>query len=294
NFTATIDWGDGTTEPAGDITLVETSGGEGVATTGTIEAEHAYADDGVYTVGVTVYDDNGGSHYDSFVVTVNNVDPTLDVGPDQTVDEGEFVSLGSNGFSLPVGHGVQDVPAVAGAAVFADPGFDHDVSPDTYDTVENFTATIDWGDGTTEPAGDITLVETSGGEGVATTGTIEAEHAYADDGVYTVGVTVYDDDGGSHYDSFVVTVNNVVPTITGITGTETVEEGTAFSLAGLGWAIEDPGFDNPLNPAVPTEVEETFTATYTVDWGDRAPPLPQDAAIVDRVSGGEGVMTVAD
>ena len=53
---------------------------------------------------------------------------------------------------------------------------------------EDFSATIDWGDGTTEPAADIALVETPGGEGVLTTGTIDAEHAYADAGTYTVTV----------------------------------------------------------------------------------------------------------
>ena len=38
-----------------------------------------------------------------------------------------------------------------------------------------------------------------------TTGTIDATHAYADNGVYTVTVTVKDDDGNEVSDTFAVT-----------------------------------------------------------------------------------------
>ena len=155
---------------------------------------------------------------------------------------------------------------------------------------ETFTASIDWGDGTTEPVTDISLPWTTGSEGVDTAGAIQASHAYADNGIYTVTVTVYDDDEGFDTETFTVTVNNVSPEISGVTGNESVDEGSAFTLAELGWAIEDPGFDNPDNAT--GEVEETFTGTYTVDWGDGTPV--ESAAIVDRVSGEEGVLTVAD
>ena len=53
---------------------------------------------------------------------------------------------------------------------------------------------IDDGDVYVEPAGDITLVELPGGEGVLTTGPIQAQHAYGDNGTYTVTVRVRDDD----------------------------------------------------------------------------------------------------
>ena len=259
DFTATIDWGDGHTEPAAEITLDETPGSEGVLTTGTIDATHAYADNGVYTVTVTVKDDDGNEVSDTFTVTVNNVDPTLDAGQDQTVDEGTFITLDP--------------------ATFTDPGFDNAAGG----TSEDFTATIDWGDGHTEPAAEITLDETPGSEGVLTTGTIDATHAYADNGVYTVTVTVKDDDGNVVSDTFTVTVNNVSPTLT-VVGSQAIDEGATLAIDDIG-VFTDPGFDNSGNPA--GEVEERFT--YSIDWGDGT--TVDMGTVTDFTTGSEGVVS---
>jgi hypothetical protein len=117
-----------------------------------------------------------------------NVAPTVVAGEDQTVAEGTFITLDP--------------------ATFTDPGFD--LSPTSQ---ENFTATINWGDGTSEPLDDITLVEVPGRPGVLTTGTIQAQHAYADNGTYTVTITVTDDDGDAGSDSLTVMVGNLAPII---------------------------------------------------------------------------------
>ena len=45
-------------------------------------------DNGIYTVTVTVMDDDGGVTVQTFEVTVNNVAPSLTVPPNQTVNEG--------------------------------------------------------------------------------------------------------------------------------------------------------------------------------------------------------------
>ena len=221
NFTATVDWGDGTSEPAGDITLVETSGGEGVLTTGTVQASHAYGDNGSYSVTVCVTDDDEATSCYTSTVNVNNVVPAVDAGVVQTADEGTFISLDP--------------------ATFSDPGFDNSAAP----TRENFTATVDWGDGTSEPAGDITLVETSGGEGVLTTGSVQASHAYGDDGLYTVKVCVTDDEEATNCDTTTVNVNNVAPTVDA-GAVQTTDEGTFISLDPA--TFSDPGFDNPAAP----------------------------------------------
>ncbi len=52
--------------------------------------------------------------------------------------------------------------------------------------LDTHTSVFDWGDGTTSPAG---IVEADG------TGTASAGHTYASPGAYTIGVTVWDDDG---------------------------------------------------------------------------------------------------
>jgi PKD repeat protein len=62
--TVTVDWGDGTT---GD----------------SLTASHRFDDDGTYTLVVTARDDDGGAGGDTLTVTVHNVAPTVDAGPDR-------------------------------------------------------------------------------------------------------------------------------------------------------------------------------------------------------------------
>src|SRR5262249_10349311 len=61
-YTATLDWGDGTIANA-SVAAGQVSGG------------HAYADDGAYTVTVTVTDNTGFSGSDTLIATVSNVSP---------------------------------------------------------------------------------------------------------------------------------------------------------------------------------------------------------------------------
>ena len=239
-FFYTIDWGDGTTTEFGSPTI-DTPGEPGVPTAGSFDGSHVYADNGVYTVTVTVTDDDGGSTSETFDVTVNNVAPTLVVSEDQEVDEGELLEITDIGS-------------------FTDPGFDN---PENVggEVEETFFYTIDWGDGTTTEFGSPTI-DTPGSPGVPTAGSFDGSHVYADNGVYTVTVTVIDDDGGSTSETFNVTVNNVAPTLV-VSEDQEVEAETVLELPDIG-TFTDPGFDNPLN--VGGEVEETFI--YTIDWGD--------------------------
>jgi PKD repeat protein len=228
--TATVDWGDGSAVE--NPTIFSASG------SGALSGTHVYGDDGVYTVTVTVSDDDGGSDTQSFTVTVNNVPPVLVVAVDQAVDEGEELDLSAIGGAPPLG-------------LFIDNGF-HDTH----------NATINWGDGSAAEAGTIFFAQGSGAIG--------GKHTYADDGVYTVTVTVTDDDGGSDTQSFFVTVSNVAPTFTeiGLSAT-TIGEGQALSLDAL---FSDPGFDNELNPnpAMPPDIVDPLheSFTYDINWGD--------------------------
>ena len=194
-FTYEIDWGDGHSTGVLDVVNV-TPGYPGSDTTGSFDGTHTetYADNGTYTVRVTVYDDDGGSDFETFTVTVDNVDPTLTATVTPSVlDEGDTVAV---------------------TASFSDPGFDNPANPAVPpEKAETFTYEIDWGDGHSTGVLDVVNV-TPGYPGSDTTGFFDGTHTYADNGTYTVRVTVYDDDGGSDFETFTVTVDNVSPTLT--------------------------------------------------------------------------------
>jgi len=170
---------------SGDTHTIEWDFGDGGTATGPLTPAHVYADDGVYPVTLTVTDDDGGVASDALTVRVSNVPPALTVVGDQTVNEGELLSLPDIG-------------------TFTDPGFDNGLNVGG-ELVETFAYTIDWGDGT-PPDGGAATIDAPGAPAVPTTGSFDGSHVYADDGTYTVTVTVTDDDGGSDAEQFNVTV----------------------------------------------------------------------------------------
>jgi len=174
---------------------------------GSITAIHVYADDGTYTVVVRVCDDDGGCGEDTANVTVMNVAPTVVIGMNATsIIEGDSVTF---------------------TATASDPGFDFALAG----TLEDFTATVDWDDGTVEL---VALTETPGSPGVLTILDLGSlTHTYGDDGDYLVTVTVCDDDGGCSSDSLLVTVTNADPSILGFSVTGTVA--ARLRVAGEKW-----------------------------------------------------------
>ncbi|HEX8684806.1 MAG TPA: PKD domain-containing protein, partial [Ardenticatenaceae bacterium] len=197
--TATINWGDGTATEAGTVT--ETPFGPPGSTsgmTGKIAGSHVYADNGSYSVEFCATDDDGGRACDTVVITVRNVAPTVNAGPDQTLNEGDTSTLA--------------------LARFNDKG-----------TLDTHTATINWGDGTQVNA---TVTESPFGPPGSTAGangTVSGSHIYGDNGTYTVNVCVTDDDGAKTCDTIVVTVNNVNPVLTlDKTGAVSTAGGLAF------------------------------------------------------------------
>ena len=63
--------------------------GDGAAVQNTLDPTHTYADDGIYTVTLTVTDKDNASGADTLLVTVSNVAPTVQLGTDRTVGVGE-------------------------------------------------------------------------------------------------------------------------------------------------------------------------------------------------------------
>ncbi|MHB0960242.1 MAG: PKD domain-containing protein [Pirellulaceae bacterium] len=233
--------------------------GDGSNVTGTLTPTHVYADNGTYTVRLTVTDDEGLSHADTLTATIANVAPTLIVPGPQTTDEGSTLTLAQVG-------------------TFTDPGF----SSTSAGTSETFTYSINWGDGTASSTGMATITQ-AGSAGAPTAGSFDGSHVYADDGIYTATVTVTDDDGGTTSETFQVTVNNVAPTL-GVSGDQQVTAGIPLNITDIG-VFTDPGFGNALN--IGGEVAETFT--YSINWGDGTEPVT-GAAIIDQV-GSAGVPT---
>jgi PKD repeat protein len=230
--------------------------------------QHQYLDDGVApgnatfqdtsTITVKVDDDDGDSGTNSETVLVKNVAPVLVVVSDQSINEGQVLDLsGSVGPPL---------------ALFVDSG-----------TLDVHIATINWGDGSPLENAAVTFLDGAGSLG--------GSHTYADNGVYTVIVTIQDDDSGMDTDTFLVMVNNVVPTTANVVNLA-VDEGSAFTLVGLNVLLSDPGFDNPANPLPGGELQETF-AIHSINWGDGSPTDTSSVAIVNRISGNPGVPTTA-
>ena len=217
--TVEIDWDDGT-----PTEIINLNGGERF-----VQTTHQYLDDdptgmpsGDYQVKVTVTDDDMGSGMDMTPVTVKNVNPEitfLDVTP-SIIDENNLVELQ---FS------------------FTDIG-----------TLDTHTAEIDWDDGT--PIETINLAE-----GVQF---VQTSHQYLDndvDNIYTITVTVIDDDTGPGVETVPVTVFNVNPSLEPLIATDVNNQGeTTLTLT-----FDDPGIEAAFleTGEVPFKV--------LVDWGDK-------------------------
>ena len=113
---------------------------------------------------------------------------------------------------------------------------------------QSWTASVNYGDG----SGSQPLV-------INADHTFQLSHAFADNGVFPVTVTVTDDAQSLGVDTVQVTVNNVVPNLY-VCGKRTVAEGSALSIQDIGM-FTDPGFSSAAGGTA-----ESFT--YNIDWGD--------------------------
>ena len=210
SFTATIDWGDGVTT-AGSVV--------GSPGSFTVEGGHTYADEGS----------------DPATVTLTRTADQLQTTATGTVAVAEGDSLTPQGTSISV-----DVnQAFSGTvATFTD--------TDTANGAGDFTATIDWGDGTT------TTGTVSGSNGAFT---VAGSHTYTAGGQDNVQVTLADDAPGT------------------ATATATTTA-TVRSLAGqmvLNAATEGTALPNSTSVATFTDTNGSDAAgsfTATIDWGD--------------------------
>jgi len=174
---------------------------------------HTYGDNGVYIVTLMVTDDDGGVGTDALTVTVNNVAPTLDALPTATIDEDGTVTFS--------GHAI-------------DPGSDDLTFEWTWEYAnwcyKSTTYLNEPPNPDSYPSPEINPQDV----------TESASCQYGDNGMFTVTLTVTDDDGASTTVTTTVTVNNVAPTVDALSPI-TINEGQTATFTAH--AI-DPGSDD--------------------------------------------------
>jgi len=168
----------------GDTHTIEWDFGEGSTTSGTLTPTHVYGDNGDYLVTLTVTDDDGGVGTDTLTITVNNVAPSIAPFGPFTADEGTPVTL---------------------TATSTDPGSDDLTFTWVFELGPTITS-VYYNDG----VGSDPYQSPWGTYPFSATDVVA--HTYGDNDVYTVTLTVEDDDGGVCVSMVTVTVNNVAPT----------------------------------------------------------------------------------
>jgi hypothetical protein len=155
DFTATIDWGDGTTTPG------TVSGGGGLLT---VSGSHTYAEENTYNLKITLVDkDDDGSGLATAQATGNNTALVSDVA---TVPVGGFTVIATEGTAS----------TCQPVATFTDPA--------GAEALSSYSADIDWGDSSTT-AGQITFDPSTG------TFSVGGSHNYADEGQFSLTVTIH-------------------------------------------------------------------------------------------------------
>lgn len=206
DFTATIDWGDGS-QSSGQLAG---TGGEF-----TVSGSHTYAEDGNYTVQSVVSDPDGAS------ITITGA---------ATVAE---APLAAEGIAV---SGQELTPLTAPVAMFT--------HGDGSEPASGFSATVDWGDGTT---GKGTVTESGG------TYTVSGSHTYAEDGTYQVSAVIDDTSSGATTANTTATIAELPLSPTGAS-----LDGQAF------WPVS--GTVATFTHGSGTEPAPDFSAT--INWGD--------------------------
>jgi large repetitive protein len=157
NFQASITWGDSTAATAGTVVSTGRDGEENP--TFDVQGAHQFAEEGTYTAVVTLRDELGRTGTASSTITVS--DAALAAAAGSAIS-----ALKANSTGTLVLATFSDANLAAG--------------------VNDFTASIDWGDGTTASAGTV---------GAGTTAahfTVSGSHTYAAAGTFSVKVTITD------------------------------------------------------------------------------------------------------
>ena len=220
--TAVIDWGDGKRTTFAEV--VQKHPGEYEI----FAPDHVYADEGTFKVTMTVDD---------------GVNPSVTVTGMAVVADAPLTA----GAPPPPITGIEGTPINPPSVTFTD------ANPNA--KIPDFTAMINWGDGSTSPG---VIVPSPNGAGFIVTG---PQHIYQDEGSYTEIVTIKDI-GGS-------TLNVTLPGSVTIVDADHLTTGAATFV------------NNPIT------LKGTVTATFT----DNGPSQPVAADLIATVNWGDGTIT---
>jgi hypothetical protein len=231
-YAATIEWGDGTSTEG----TVSGSGGSFA-----VSGEHTYADEGSYEVKVAITD-------------VDN--PAISASTTSTATVLDAALTASGVSPMPIS------PQSFGGTVanFTD--------ANTTSTTADFTATIDWGDGTPATAGAVS------GEGGSYS--VSGSHTYEGTGFFTIKVHIVDDGGSTADATTQVLIFGTAKGGNFVIGDRNAAAGTPVTFWGAQWwklnslsggsgPAAFKGFeDNPASTACGT--------SWTTDPGNSTPP----------------------
>jgi VCBS repeat-containing protein len=170
---------------------------------------HTFTDNGDFLISATAIDVNG-IYTASKPITVINASPQIQNLVITNNNEGEFATL---------------------TGTIVDPS-----------SQDNFTLTIDWGDGSNPETFDL----------APGTNQFNIQHRYNDSGDYAIAATLRDDDGSSTLANINALVSNIAPIINGLSlSTTAIDETGLLTLVG---EILDPSLID--------------TQTLAIAWGD--------------------------
>ena len=232
DFAATVDWGDGSAPAPATVTA---DGGHF-----DVNANHAYASAGQDTATVTITDAGGKT---------TSSKPTFDIA-DAPLTAGKAQSLS----------GVEGTPISGIVATFTD--------ANTGAAASDFSATVDWGDGSAPTSATVTL----DGDHFD----VNAGYTYGSPGPFTATVKIVDASGSTA--SPQVNVDVADAPLSSSAATISAAPGVAFSGAVGGFSDANTGV-----------TADDFIAA--IDWGDGSKATP--ATVAPDASGGPGHFTVS-
>ena len=258
-YEATIDWGDGTPPTAG--TILQPGGpGTEFSVTGT----HVYGEEGLYGPSVTITDVG-----DAFNTATTH--STATVG-DAVLSAAGLRPTSPQGFNGPV-------------ATFTD--------ANVGSTTADFTAMIDWGDGSSSSTGRV-----SGSDGSFI---VSGEHTYRGTGFFTVTVRIVDDGGSTATATSTILIYGTAAGGSFVIGDRSATSGKPVTFWGAQWwklnALSAGAGPASFKGFEDTPIMASCGTSWTTDPGNSTPPpsgpLPAYMAVIVSSSIDQAGSTIA-